>query len=93
MCMRVRVRVREREREGEVQANISNIDETVHEDINMNYMQNVNTKNMRPEADFAFREAIQSSLVAEYNPLEAPSMALCASFHSCSVPSKNNKKA
>lgn len=43
------------------------------------------TKNV-PEADFAFREAMQSSLVAEYKPLEAASMLLCASFHSCSAP-------
>lgn len=39
-----------------------------------------------PEADFALREAILSSLVAEDNPLEAVSIVLCASFHSCSVP-------
>lgn len=35
---------------------------------------------------------MQSSLVAEYKPLEAASMVLCASFHSCSVPKMRKKK-
>lgn len=43
-------------------------------------------KDLLPEADFALREAMQSSFVAEYKPLDADSMLLCASFHSCSVP-------
>lgn len=29
---------------------------------------------------------MHSSLVAEYKPLEAASMLLCARFHSCSIP-------
>lgn len=34
---------------------------------------------------------MQSSLVAEYKSLEAASMLLCASFHSCSVPKMGKK--
>lgn len=41
---------------------------------------------MLPDADLALADATQSSLVAENKPLEAASMLLCASFHSCSVP-------
>lgn len=55
----------------------------------MDYMWKVSKENTSPEADFALREAIESSLVAEYKPLEAFSMALCASFHSFSVPNKS----
>jgi len=43
-----------------------------------------------PEAEFAFTETMQSSLVAENSPLAAASILFCASFHSCSAP--NYKK-